>query len=123
MGLSPQKAEEIKKTQGLSKQPESRNTYQVSTLVVENILKEAGRVMINFEKKFNKIIDRAYLAGGGAILRGFPEFATDILDAEVIVGQPFDKLESPAFLEDTLRQAGPEFAVAIGVLLRKLEES
>ena len=35
---------------------------------------------------------------------------------------PFNKVSTPAFLEKILRETGPEFAVAIGLALRKLAE-
>lgn len=44
------------------------------------------------------------------------------LEMEVIKGHPFSVVEAPVFLHDVLTQAGPEFAVAIGLALRKLEE-
>jgi Tfp pilus assembly PilM family ATPase len=40
----------------------------------------------------------------------------------VVMGDPFSKIEFPAFLENVLRQAGPSFAVAIGLALRKLQD-
>jgi Tfp pilus assembly PilM family ATPase len=39
-----------------------------------------------------------------------------------VLGLPFDKVEAPAFLNNVLKEAGPEFAVAIGLALRKLED-
>jgi len=122
MGLTLKKAEEIKREQGLSIDPKNANNYKISSLVVENILREAGQVLINFEKKFNKIVEKTYLSGGGSLLKGFPEIAKKIIDSEVIIGNPFGKLQYPAFLDNTLKEAGPEFAVSVGVLLRKLEE-
>lgn len=41
---------------------------------------------------------------------------------EVTLADPFQKVQSPAFLEEVLKNAGPEFAVAVGLALRKLQE-
>ena len=41
--------------------------------------------------------------------------------AEIELGRPFSKLEAPAFLDKVLLEMGPEFAVAIGLALRKLQ--
>ena len=41
---------------------------------------------------------------------------------EVQIADPFSKVESPAFLSHVLKQAGPEFSVAVGLALRKLQE-
>jgi Tfp pilus assembly PilM family ATPase len=35
---------------------------------------------------------------------------------------PFAHVQAPAFLEEVLKEAGPEFSVAVGVALRKLQE-
>ena len=40
----------------------------------------------------------------------------------VLMGDPFSKVETPAFLEGVLKDVGPGFAVSIGVALRALEE-
>jgi len=40
----------------------------------------------------------------------------------VILADPFSKVSAPAFLENILKETGPEFAVAIGLALRKLVE-
>jgi Tfp pilus assembly PilM family ATPase len=40
---------------------------------------------------------------------------------DVVLGTPFDKVEAPAFLGDVLKDAGPEFSVAVGLALRELE--
>jgi Tfp pilus assembly PilM family ATPase len=39
----------------------------------------------------------------------------------VVVADPFSKVAYPAFLEDTLKEAGPSFAVAIGVALKAFQ--
>lgn len=38
-----------------------------------------------------------------------------------MLGNPFEKVEAPAFLDPVLAQTGPEFAVALGLALRKLQ--
>jgi hypothetical protein len=40
----------------------------------------------------------------------------------VFYGDPFAKVETPAFLEGMLKQTGLAFATAIGLALRKLQE-
>ena len=65
---------------------------------------------------------RIVLAGGGVNLKGLKEYAQKIFQTECIVANPFEKVEFPAFLEDILKMAGPEFSVAIGIALRKLQE-
>ena len=56
------------------------------------------------------------------MLKGILEVARGIVGIPVVLGLPFDKVEAPAFLSNVLKEAGPEFAVAIGLALRKLED-
>jgi Tfp pilus assembly PilM family ATPase len=62
------------------------------------------------------------MVGGGASLKGILEQAKESLKTPVELGLPFNKVSAPAFLENILRETGPEFAVAIGLALRKLSE-
>lgn len=68
-------------------------------------------------------MSKVVLTGGGALLKGLPEFARKWLEAEVVLGDSFSKIESPAFLQTVLSDAGPEFSVAIGLALKKLQEA
>ena len=56
------------------------------------------------------------------MLKGVVEYATEHLDVEAVIGAPFSRIETPVFLENTLKEAGPEFAVAIGLALKALQE-
>ena len=63
-----------------------------------------------------------YLVGGGSALHGFRDLAARNFKVEVISGNPFEKVEVPAFLENILKETGPEFTVAVGCALRCLQE-
>ncbi|MDO8424034.1 MAG: pilus assembly protein PilM, partial [bacterium] len=78
--------------------------------------------LLSFEKKYNKTVAKVILVGGGAALKGLSELAKNNFKTEVTLAAPFSKLSAPAFLENILRETGPEFAVAIGLALRKLSE-
>jgi Tfp pilus assembly PilM family ATPase len=41
---------------------------------------------------------------------------------ELRMSDPFGKTQAPAFLEAILKEAGPEFSVAVGLALRRLQE-
>ena len=75
-----------------------------------------------YQRKFLKNIKKFILVGGGSALRGLSDFAQARLQTDVVIGDPFSKVETPAFLTDILRNTGPEFAVAMGLALRRLEE-
>ena len=42
---------------------------------------------------------------------------------EVVLGDPFAKVEYPAFLQTVLKGAGPTFATALGLAIRGLQSS
>lgn len=121
LGVAPDKAEELKRGETMSPVDPLR-VAEVENLVLGDIFAEANRVIINYQKRRNRGISKAVLSGGGSILPNVLEMAQKSLETEVVLADPFAKLESPAFLKDVLKKAGPEFAVAIGVALRKLEE-
>jgi len=78
---------------------------------------------VAYETRMNQSIDVVVLTGGGATLKGMEAFAKEHIQSEVRLADPFGKTEAPAFLEAILREAGPEFAVAVGLALRALQES
>jgi cell division ATPase FtsA len=77
---------------------------------------------LNYQRKFNKAISRVILTGGGVAMKGVFELARANFQTEVVMGDPFNKVESPAFLEDVLKVTGLEFSTALGLALRKLQE-
>ncbi|TAK57645.1 type IV pilus assembly protein PilM [Patescibacteria group bacterium] len=121
LGISVAEAETMKRTYGL-KDPEKKELSESIALTLDFIFYEANRVLLNYQKKYNKTIGKVILTGGGVLLKGFDELAKSSLQSEVILGNPFGKVETPAFLEEVLKNAGPEFAVAMGIALRKLQE-
>ncbi|MBI5134287.1 MAG: type IV pilus assembly protein PilM [Candidatus Taylorbacteria bacterium] len=123
LGLAVGEAEHIKRTIGLSSEPEHKNIKEIVTLNLDYVFAETNRVIGAFEKKYGRSVSKVVLTGGGSLLKGFLDLARTRFQTEVVLGDPFSKTEAPAFLEPVLRVAGPEFAVAIGIALRKLQES
>ncbi len=122
LGLSVGDAEHIKRTTGISAEQQDKNIREVIVLNLDYIFSETARVMGAYERKYNKNISKIILTGGGSLLKGLLETARARFQTEVVLGDPFSKTTAPAFLEPVLRTAGPEFAVAIGIALRKLQE-
>jgi type IV pilus assembly protein PilM len=121
MNIPFTKAEEIKRTYGLPGSPYDKNVAEIVTLTVDYILAEASSVLLGYEKKYNRAISKIIFTGGGSLLKGLLEKAASTLPAEVILGNPFNKVEYPQFLAEVLRSIGPEFTVAAGLALRELK--
>lgn len=122
MGVSMEKAEEIKRGVGLNQKIAGQNISDLIPTNLEYVFSEANRVLLQYQKKHNKIVSRVVLTGGGVLLAGLLDIARAKFETDVVLADPFAKLETPAFLEEMLRQAGPSFAVAVGVALRRLQE-
>lgn len=86
------------------------------------IFGEANRALGNFERRSGKNVNRIVLSGGGVNTEGLLELAKQSFAIPVELADPFAKVEAPAFLGDILKKTGPEFAVALGVALRRLQE-
>jgi type IV pilus assembly protein PilM len=123
LALSISEAEHLKRAVGLEVRPEQPKVSEVAKLTLDYIFAEANRVLFSYQKHSNKIVSRVILSGGGVLLNGFLSLAQTNFQADVVFTDPFAKVEAPAFLEDVLKTAGPSFAGAIGVALRKLQET
>lgn len=123
LNVSIAKAEGLKRNIGLlGKDEDGRKVSAIVESTASYIFAEANRVLLSYQNKNNRSVSKVVLTGGGALLKGLPEFARKWLEADVVIGDSFSKLESPAFLQAVLSEAGPEFSVAIGLALKKLQE-
>jgi len=117
------KAEEIKRAVGLIEKPENyTNVESAISPSVEYIFAEVERVVIKYQKENRRSVDKVILTGGGSNLKGLLAIAEQAVGVPVVIGNPFEKTEAPAFLSGMLSEAGPSFAVAVGLALRGLEE-
>lgn len=120
-GLSFEEAEKIKIKEGILG-IDKNSPSEISSITVDYILSETGRFILNYYKKSNNKISKMVLTGGGSLLKGLKEKAQKSFDTPVEIADPFSKVEYPAFLEEVLKNAGPEFTVSIGLAIRKLQE-
>lgn len=121
LGLPMDRAEVMKRTVGMSGSGD-KNMTDIVHLSLDYVFSEANRVILNFERKYNKNLKKIIFVGGGSALKGLAELAQSNFETPVETADPFMKTEAPAFLEGVLKETGPEFAVAIGLALRKLRE-
>lgn len=120
LGIPLDKAEILKRQVGAS--GDDKTVYDVTVLTLDHIFAEANHTLLSFEKKYNKTVSQVILVGGGAALKGLDALAKNNFQTEAVMGNPFNKISTPAFLENVLRETAPEFAVAIGLALRRLAE-
>jgi len=121
LGILFSEAEKIKKEFGLYQTGTEKNLPDIIKIHIDYIFSETNNVLLGYEKKYNRTISKVILTGGGALLKGLKEIAANNFKAEIEIGHPFSKVGAPAFLEKVLLTMGPEFAVALGLALRKLQ--
>lgn len=123
LSISVNEAENLKRVHGLKGGPEQKELTEIITVNLDYIFYEANTTLLNYQRKYSKNISKVILTGGGVLLKGFIDLAKISFQSDIVYADPFGRLESPAFLEQEFKEAGPEFSVAIGIALRKLSEN
>ena len=88
---------------------------------LERIINEVKKAIISFQKINRRDITDVVFTGGGSLFKDILPFVAQKLSANVSNADPFSKVSNPAFLDAALKEAGPEFSVAVGVALRGLK--
>lgn len=65
-------------------------------------------------------IEKIILSGGGALLMNFADYLSRHLDLQVIIGNPFSRIDYPKEMESIIAEVGPKLAVAAGLALREI---
>jgi type IV pilus assembly protein PilM len=115
------RAEEMKQEIGFSPRPEHKEIVSVMEPIAQHIFSEASRFMADYRRKHSRSIGRVILTGGGSLIKGLIDVAIKNFGIEAVLGDPFSKVEYPAFLHAVLKQTGPAFSTALGLALRGLQ--
>lgn len=121
LGVTFDQAEHLKRTLGKGTITDEKNILELISIHQEYIISEISTVLNQFQRKFNKTVQKIFLTGGGANLHGFEDIVRKTFACEVSLAAPFAKLETPVFLQETLMSTGTAFAPAIGLALRALQ--
>ena len=116
--VSIAKAEALKKEEGLG----ISSATSSPELVFSRIFSEVRRVLMQYETTHKKSVTSIVFTGGGGVTKELGTYAKNVFSIDVRVADPFSKTSAPAFMRPVLQEIGPEFAVAVGLALRKLEE-
>lgn len=123
LNVSLEQAEMMKRNLTQVPQDRQKDATSVISSILDYILHEAHEVIQSYQRKYNKSVTKGWLVGGGAMLRGVLTYAEEHLQIKVFLGDPFGRTVAPSFLSEMLKNTGPEFAVAVGIALRKLGEN
>lgn len=117
-GVDFRTAEEQKRSEGLTIVAGDSALEKAFTQILERGFREIHTVLKRYEEEEGIAVEKVILCGGGAQLRGLVPYTQDMLSCPTELTNPFAKVAYPAFLEDTLKDAGPVFTVAVGAALR-----
>lgn len=120
-GITVGNAEILKKEHGFRKGEGAYDQRSIE-LVFSRIFEEAKRALSQYEVAKNKKVSCLVLTGGGGVTKELEAYAKGFFSLDVRIADPFGKTQAPAFMRPVLQAIGPEFAVAVGLALRKLEE-
>ncbi len=118
MNISFDKAEELKRTVGMMVVPGQESVAEAIHANAQYIIDEIQAALLEYERGSHKAVTKIILCGGGSSLPGFKEKVATSFGVETILGNPFDKTESPEFMHPVLAKSGPEFTVAMGLALK-----
>lgn len=120
LSVSRDRAEAIKMEVGLSERIEEREITSVMIPLMETLFTEIERLIAVYNRKAPRKIQKANLTGGGSNLKGIVDYASNKLGIEVVRGNPFARVVTPAFLQPALSEIGPSFSVAVGLALHEI---
>lgn len=121
-GMTFAEAEALKCRVGLAGDQEGRDVLAVAELLLANTMNEVVRFAEGYEQKHDARISKIILVGGGARLQGLEKIiAQNFPKVPIERGDPFARVDAPAFLANTLKEIGPDFATALGIALKGLE--
>lgn len=91
--------------------------------VVSPVLNEAKYILENFASQSQTEVSKVILTGGGAMLAGLPDYFSNILNKNVVIGDPWFRVAYPLELKPVLEQIGPRLSSAIGLAMREFDKA
>jgi len=123
-GIDYELAEYLKRKCGITSAPpslEGKDVREILIPLVDSIWRESEKTFRSFSLKEGKEIEKIFLSGGMTLLPGLLEYFKDCFKKEVEIGNPFQKISYPLTLEETLKEMGPSYAIAVGLAMRGFE--
>ena len=99
LNISFEKAENLKRKIGFNPRVKEGRVFLILQREIQGIILEIGKIDNYFKNKTGKEIEKIILAGGSAVLPGLSEYLGENLGKEVVVGDPWVKINI-----DILRQ-------------------
>ena len=123
LGIDPDLAEEMKKKYGIlpTEIKEGGEIREILLPLINSLLRDIEQTFLRFKNTERKEVEKIILAGGGANLPGLLQYFQSYFKKEVEIANPFRKIYFPIILEETLKEMGPSYSIAVGLALRAFE--
>lgn len=120
MNIGFKSAEDLKLQRGLKFSMSEKSAMDSLLPLIDMIVFEIERTMINYQQRTGKRAQKVILSGGTANMPGLVDYLSNHLGVVVTVADPFSSVVFNASLNKILRDVGPTFSVAIGLAKKNL---
>lgn len=122
LNIGQERAEQFKYDLGINLAGSQEDIVPKTILEsVSPIVNEIKHLLNLYEGKNNSKVEKIVLSGGSALLPNFSDYLSKILDMNVIIGDPWSRINYPSDIEQVLKEVGPRLSVAIGLAMRGAE--
>lgn len=121
--INYEKAEELKKNVGIMaiEGPE-KNIREIMLPLLDSVISEVKKIFQSFFQQESKEVEKIILAGSTVLMPGLKDyFSEELNNKELQIINPFSGVSYLSFLEETLKEMGPTYAIAVGLALKGLE--
>lgn len=119
LNIGAGRAEQFKYDLGISSQGAGSNAIpKIITEAVDPVITEIKHLLNLFQHNNEEKVEKIVLSGGSALLSNFPNYLSEILNLNVIIGDPWSRISYSPELEHLLKELGPRLSVAVGLAMR-----
>jgi type IV pilus assembly protein PilM len=120
LNVNKDRAEQFKRDFGLSSSDGSQNIPDVIQKSLNSIINEIKYVFELYQRQQDKNIEKIILTGGSSFLPNLPQYLSQLLNMQVIIGDPWDRIVYPLDLKPILEEMGPRMSISIGLAMRDI---
>jgi len=120
LGVSWEKAEELKAKYGLGKMKKDDMLYNIFNPLIENLATEIERSISFYSESIcsEEKVECVILSGGGALLRELADYLSERLKMNIVLGNPVTNFGIKNNLSQDIQRELAPFATAVGLALR-----
>lgn len=118
LGLNVDVAEGAKRVFGYLGDDSSPHLAEVMGLASFPLFEEIKYLLLNHERKYNIIIEKVLISGGGSLQKGLKEILSEFLNKEVVLLDSFVSVTLPENFKDILQEGNSKYAVATGLAMK-----